>query len=172
MKYLKPLSFILFGAVAAILLTKALPVGLGKSAKSEFFYPVGAPQLLESRLSSGVSCESISSTILVVSEESNSKTIEAEILTGTDKLSVRLDKDKLYFLTQAAQGAGATEGDALDVKQNTGDYLTAIFLDQFGGIDTFVLNKKTGKAIWSKNHSQYPPSGNDAENQSMMLNCL
>lgn len=169
MKYLKFLPFILLGSVLTFLLRDKIPGELFQTTKLEFFYPSSVPGALEGRLSSGMSCESIVSTTVLAFKKD--RKIESEINKGTDKLSVRLEGDQLYFLTRAALEAGGTEGDAFQVVQNTDKYLTAIFIDPFGGIDTFTLNKETGKAIWSKNRSHYLVA-KDVENESMMLDCF
>lgn len=137
------------------------------SLHRNFYYPPSSYS--EAGLASGLSCESIVSSVLTVNKGEN-KTIEAEILKGTDKIAVRLKDKKLYFLTSAAVGAGSTEGDALQVIQDNSKYLAAYGEYPYGGMDSFVLNKETGKAIWSKSQPNYLIA-NDVENQSFLLNC-
>jgi len=138
-----------------------------KQSNYKYYYPPSSYS--DARLTSGISCESIVSSVLIVDKGEN-KTIEAEILKGTDKIAVKLKDNKLYFLTSAAVGAGSTEGDEFTIIQDNKKYLTAYGEYNFGGMDTFVLNKETGKAIWSKSQPNYLVA-NDVENQSFLFNC-
>lgn len=140
-----------------------------KQSSYNYYYPPAASSV-NTRLDSGLSCESIVSSSLLVYKQGENKSIQGDIEKGTDKIAVKLDGDKLSFLTQAAVGAGVTGGDEFRVLQNTNKYLTAIETHDLGGVDSFVLNKETGKAVWSKSRSNYFIL-NDALNDSFLLNC-
>lgn len=170
MAVVKFLTIFILGSLLTLAVIKFGVFNSQKSLKMQFFYPPETSSTIEARLNSGLSCESVTSTVLLINKEKSRKTIESEIMEGTDKLSVRINGESLYFLTRAALETGATEGDAFSVIQNTDKYITAIAPKEFGGIDTFVLNKKTEKAIWSKTNAIY--FGEDVENQSMLLHCF
>lgn len=157
----------LFIIILAIFLVGGISGYYIKPSKTEFYYPPSSYS--DESLTTGLSCESIASNLLVVKNEKN-KTIESEIIKGTDKMSVKLKNNKLQFLTSAAVGAGMTEGDELTIIQNNSKYLTAYGEFTYGGMDSFVLNKETGKAIWSKSQPNYILA-NDVENQTFLLNC-
>lgn len=154
-----------------IILALFLIGGIGgyyiKPSKIEFYYPPSSYS--NARLTTGINCESIVSNLLIVKSEKN-KTIESEIIKGTDKISVKLKNNKLKFLTSAAVGSGVTEGDEMTIIQNNNKYLTAYGEFTYGGMDSFVLNKETGKAIWSKSQPNYILA-NDVENQTFLLDC-
>jgi len=139
-----------------------------KQSNYKYYYPPSSYS--DPRLTSGLSCESIISSSLLVNKQEENKTIQGNIEKGTDKIAVKLNGDKLSFLTQAAVGAGVAEAPGLQVIQNTSKYLVAYGEFPFGGMDTFVLNRETGKAIWSKTQPNYLVA-NDVENQSFLFNC-
>lgn len=138
-----------------------------KPSKTEFYYPPSSYS--DARLTTGLNCKSIVSNLLIVKNGKN-KTIESEIIKGTDKIAVKLKNNKLHFLSFAAVGAGMTEEDELTIIQNNSKYLTAYGEFNYGGMDSFVLNRETGKAIWSKSQPNYILA-NDVENQTFLLDC-
>lgn len=78
--------------------------------------------------------------------------LTASIDSGTDRLSIRIAPDHLIFLSSASFGSGSVEGAKFPLIENTVDYLKAFESRHFGValLESFVLNKHTGLAIWTK----------------------
>jgi hypothetical protein len=89
-----------------------------------------------------------------------SKKIEAQVLKGTDKLAITINgDDTLSLMTEASVKAGVTEPAKFEILENNGMTLLAIQRVESRGapsINTFVLDKKSGLAIWSKSAPRYP----------------
>lgn len=142
----------------------------GYKVKSLFSQYLVFDQDVSERLEGGISCHSVVSNILLVENQGKVKKAISESIAGTDKIAVKLDGKELSFLTSAAVGTGISDADKFKIIDDTKEHLIAAYVGD-RSIDTFVLNKKTGKAIWSKNNSNYLFS-NDVENQALLLNCF
>jgi hypothetical protein len=97
------------------------------------------------------------------------KGIEGKISAGQNAVSIEIEGPKtLAFLSQAGFSAGAARGPSFDILQNTQDHLTATFFDG-SSVNTFVLNKTNGLAIWSKVRATFPGYGAPTGAQSYMV---
>jgi hypothetical protein len=106
-----------------------------------------------------ISCRAITSTyigqgnVLALQDPApDPNRLSAKIEDGTDVLALRVERDHLVFLTKAALGAGVAEGSRFPLIQNGVDYLKAFESTDSGvaTLESFVLNKKNGLAIWSR----------------------
>jgi hypothetical protein len=78
--------------------------------------------------------------------------LEGELSDGRDKLAVQVEGQTLKFMTQAAVGTGVAEASQFAITWNDESVLTAVVSDGPPGhaTDSFVLNKKSGFAVWTQ----------------------
>ena len=115
-------------------------------------------------------CEAVVSTGLYANTIGE-KRILAELARGTDKISIQVDGDVLYFLTRAGFNLGEATGAKFQVLQNSEEQIQAISSEGGNTVDVFTLNKKTGLAIWTKARSIDLFSGGNPSAQSFYLMC-
>jgi len=105
-----------------------------------------------------ISCRAITSAyigqgnLLAQHPVPNPSRLSAKVEDGTDVLAVRVERDHLVFLTKASLEAGVAEGSRFPLVQNGVDYLKAFASTDSGvaTLESFVLNKRNGMAIWSR----------------------
>lgn len=82
--------------------------------------------------------------------------IEATISKGTNKVSLQIKDEKtLSFLSGASFNAGDVGGVDFPIVKNDDKELVAVMWNG-ASMNTVVLNKKNGLAIWSKSRSDFP----------------
>lgn len=88
-------------------------------------------------------------------EKNTMETVDGELFTNDKtKMAIEIDGKELKMITATAVEAGMTEPARLNiVRENDSelvavDFETDIAIDK--GIGTFILNKKTGTAVWTK----------------------
>lgn len=82
--------------------------------------------------------------------------IEATVGKGTNKVSLQIKDEKtLSFLSGASFNAGDVGGVDFSIVKNDDKELVAAMWNG-SSMNTVVLNKKNGLAIWSKSRSDFP----------------
>jgi uncharacterized protein YlzI (FlbEa/FlbD family) len=69
------------------------------------------------------------------------------------KMAIKINGKTLEMLTATAVEAGTTDPAKLIILRNTKDYIVAVDTQEIlmdPGAGTFILNKKTGYAVWTK----------------------
>ena|SRR3989344_1393647 len=101
-------------------------------------------------------CESLMSGYIVGSEKKDLiNGIEVVVEKGTDTIAMKIkDEHTLEFLTRASLSIGVTEGDKFAIVQNDAEKLMAVYFDA-SGVDTVVINKKNGLALWLKGSPEF-----------------
>lgn len=103
-----------------------------------------------------LSCAALSSTDMW-RDPSENMNIVTTTKQGTDQLAISIEGETMAFNTRASVEAGMPSGTIFQVLQNNDDSLIAAYLEQTGySMNTFVLNKKTGLAVWSKTRPEFP----------------
>jgi hypothetical protein len=89
-------------------------------------------------------------------DTSLTKGLEGKVSVGQNAVSIEIEGPKtLVFLSQAGFSAGTARGPSFEILANTKDQLAATFFDG-SSVNTFVLNKTNGLAIWSKVRPTFP----------------
>jgi len=84
------------------------------------------------------------------------KGLEGKVSPGVNSVSIEIEGPKtLAFLSEAGFSAGTARGPSFEILQNTQEQLAATFFDG-NSVNTFVLNKSNGLAIWSKVRATFP----------------
>lgn len=99
--------------------------------------------------------------------------IKGMLFDATDRIAIKVEGDKLRFLSKASFEAGDVEDESpFSVLVNDAEQVVAIDYDIGRGvfINTFALNRKTGIAVWSKSRSVDFLTLNP-DNQSLVLSC-
>lgn len=79
--------------------------------------------------------------------------VTVKITDGSDKIAVTINDDSISIITAAAVQMGNSESEKWPILSNTEDHLiAAAYNDGLMGpsVYTFVLNKRTGFAVWTK----------------------
>ena len=84
------------------------------------------------------------------------KKVEGKLKAGANNVSVSIDApQRMSFLSEAGFDAGVARGPEFQIIANTARELVASYFDG-SSINTFVLNKSNGLAIWSKIRATFP----------------
>ena len=115
-------------------------------------------------------CRALLESDLTASYDTSlTKGLEGNVSAGQNAVSIEIDGPKtLAFLSQAGFAAGTARGPSFDIVQNTQDQLMATFFDG-SSLNTFVLNKTNGLAIWSKVRPTFPGYEAPTAAQSYMI---
>jgi len=81
--------------------------------------------------------------------------IEGKVVPGQDSVIVSVRGSVLTFMSGAAQGSGVVRGDDFTILKDSESELVA-YLFNGASMNSFVLNKTNGLAIWSKIRSTFP----------------
>ena len=149
----------------------------GLTYDKELNFPL--PELLPLITPNQCRCEAIVSTGLFADTTSLSpnikKGISAGLNKGTDKISIQIDGDTLYFLSGASFETGEAKPAQFKIFHHSKEHLLAIISEETpaGGytVDIFTLNKKTGLAVWTKTRSSELFRGNIPSAQTFYLKC-
>ena len=138
--------------------TGTAPVGAegeAQAAGSALKIPFPATQAIGDRTS--LTCQSlVDSDVSGSGDKSLTNGIEGKVTRGGNKAAVSWnDSSTLTFLSGAAFEAGVPQGVAFSIVSNSNEELVAHYFDG-NSINTFVLNKRNGLAIWSKIRSTFP----------------
>jgi hypothetical protein len=88
------------------------------------------------------------------------KGLEGKLYPGQNAVSMEIkDQNSVVFLSEAGVAAGTSRGPTYQILQNGTAELAAAYFDGTS-VNTFVLNKTNGLAIWAKVRSTFP--GDDA----------
>jgi hypothetical protein len=102
-------------------------------------------------------------------DTSLTKGLEGKVSTGLNAVSIEIEgASTLVFLSEAGFAAGTARGPSFEILQNTQDQLAATFFDG-NSVNTFVLNKTNGLAIWSKIRPTFPGYEAPTGAQSYMM---
>jgi hypothetical protein len=88
----------------------------------------------------------------------NTIRLDAESRVGTDKLAIEIEGDSMKFMTRAAVDAGIAATAPFRIVRNDQDALVAIAVDDIANgvaVNSFLLNKKNGLAVWTKARSRF-----------------
>jgi len=120
-------------------------------------------------------CEALIGTQVYAPSETIGKInkgVIGEVFKGTDKISIKIEGNKLYFLTGASFEVGDTaEENPMNIIHNDSHILLAI--DKIESnliVSVFTLNKDTGIGNWSKIKPYGLLTGNP-DSQSYCLKC-
>lgn len=87
-------------------------------------------------------------------QKNPNETVDAEITNQGSKVAIEIQNDKLKFLTDTAVGIGIATPAEFTIVREDENSLQAIDLERDisidPGLDTFILNKQSGFATWSK----------------------
>lgn len=98
--------------------------------------------------------------------------IKGRVEKGTDKVNIKIEGDVLQFNTRAGFDMGFMEGEPFAITRNDGEYLVAIDTnEQKAYVDTFILEKSTGLATWTKNRTEPFFQLGHPDAQSLYLIC-
>lgn len=131
---------------------KVEPKSMSRSKAVKALLPPARPVV-----SAQLACEALLSTSIWEDPEQNGQ-ITAENQTGTDKLAIRIKENAITFITRASVEAGIPEAAEFTIVSNEEDFLVAIYLDKGAispSLNSLVLNKKNGFAVWTKSRPQY-----------------
>lgn len=133
--------------MAVIGLIYLINVAGDKKIKISYPYTQNLSQAVEFACTSLMSADIIGTPIDYLTNG-----IEGTLSRGTDKIAISIkDSKTLTFITAAAVGAGASEGDLWTILKNNDKALVAILYDaEFGSLNALALNKENGLAVWSK----------------------
>jgi len=97
------------------------------------------------------------------------KGLEGRVSAGVNSVSIEIEDSRtLAFLSQAAFSAGTARGSSFEIVQDTQDQLVASFFNG-SSVNTFVLNKSNGLAIWSKVRATFPVYGAPTGSQTYLI---
>lgn len=85
-------------------------------------------------------------------------TLESKSRTGTDTLAIRIDGDRLHVMTRAAVESGIATAAPMIIVRNSDDEMAAIAAEEIPlsfTLETFLLNKQNGYAVWTKSRPRY-----------------
>lgn len=87
-----------------------------------------------------------------------SEKVEASLSTGGSKIAIEMKEKTLNFLTSASVGVGVMEPYQLTILNDDNESLVALAYEKASGlsphaVDSFILNKKSGFAVWAKSQS-------------------
>ena len=102
-------------------------------------------------------CRSLMEADLTSSYDPNlAKGLEGKLKAGANNVSVSIDApQRMSFLSEAGFDAGVARGPEFQIVANTARELVASYFDG-SSINTFVLNKSNGLAVWSKIRATFP----------------
>jgi len=161
-----PRTLVVCSIVAAGLLTTQSSIALETDRELRFPLPRLSPVVNPSQ----TRCEAVVSTGLYANTIGE-KGILAQLARGTDKISIEVDGDVLYFLTGAGFNLGGAKGAKFQVLHNSEQQILAITSEGGKTVDVFTLNKKTGLAVWTKTRFLDFMSGGNPSAQSFYLMC-
>lgn len=102
--------------------------------------------------------------------------VEAEISTGGSKIAIEIGEKTVKFLTSTSVEVGMMEPAEFTILSNDDKSLVAVLYDDSAGIaeskviDSFILNKKSGFAVWTKSRDSFFISDNP-DSQVYYLRC-
>lgn len=119
-------------------------------------YKISFP-FTQSVVSNSFACEAlIDSSVTGSPVEYLTNGIEATVGKGTNKVSLQIKDEKtLSFLSGASFNVGDVDGVDFSIIENNDKELVAAMWNGTS-MNTVVLNKKNGLAIWSKSRSDFP----------------
>jgi hypothetical protein len=94
---------------------------------------------------------------LDLGKETQLKQIVASIDKGTDSVAISIEGDRLKFNTAASLKSGMTDPDYYSIVRNDNKLIAVDIGSHIPGgkipevVDVFILDKKTGFAIWTRN---------------------
>jgi hypothetical protein len=142
------------------------------TADKELNFPL--PELSPLMTPNQCHCEAIVSAGLYA-DTLLKKQIWSTLYKGTDKVSIQIEGDTLYFLSGASFGIGEAKPAQFKIVNQPQEQVVAIrsqeMIDGYT-IDIFTLNKKTGLAVWTKTRSNDAISGGTPSTQSSYLKCM
>lgn len=136
-------------------------------------YVAEFPYILENhaKTATELSCDSLVSSGLRADKDFLNKQdgVKGEVLKGTDKIAIKIEEQELKFLTRASFDVGTTEGRPFLITKNDDEGLMAIDTED-DAVNTFILEKSTGLAIWTKDRLK-PFVAGHPDTQSFYLIC-
>lgn len=143
--------------LVAIVATAVAAYFIYQSINGESKYKISFPFTQSVVSSTTFACEAlIDSGITGSPAEDLTNGIEAIIGKGTNKVSLEIKDEKtLSFLSGASFNAGEVGGDIFTILNNDDRELVAAMWNGMS-MNTIVLHKKNGLAIWSKSRSDFP----------------
>lgn len=118
-------------------------------------------------------CEAIVSAGLYANTIQN-KEILGQLSKGTDKISIRIEGNILYFLSNASFETGEAKAAQFQILHKSDEQVLGVLnqeTPQGYTVDIFTLNKNNGMAVWTKTRSSDLLSGGTPSGQSFYLKC-
>jgi len=123
-----------------------------------------------------LACETKAGVTLFPRQNYDKKTLEtvdSEISGEGSKLAIEIGDKTLKLLTDTSVGIGVAEPAEMVIVRQNSDSVEAVYAENGlidAGIDTFVLNRKSGFAVWTKSKPSF--FGNNAPDaQAYYLEC-
>ena len=160
----------LLSLIVAVILISHIP-STSFAAGKELKFPLPKSQALITP--NTCRCESIVSAV-IYGNTIGDEGILAQLDKGTDKVSIEIEGDTLYFLTGASFKVGEARPAQCRIMHNTDEQILAVCPTptNFGyTVDTITISRKTGLAVWTKTRSADLFSGGNPSAQSFYLIC-
>lgn len=103
--------------------------------------------------SSQLSCETVADASFYTEGPMKEGEITFKLSKGTDKLAIKIGGEFISIISAASVGQGESESEKWPLLKNDDEHLIAGSFQEgpFGSsLYSFVLNKKTGFAVWSR----------------------
>jgi hypothetical protein len=125
------------------------------AALAERSVPLPSPN--EVRADGSLRCRALMESELTGSYDSTlTQGLDGKLSSGANNVSISMGESKtLSFLSEAGFSTGVARGPEFQIIANTSNELVASFFDG-SSINTLVLNKSNGLAVWSKIRATFP----------------
>ncbi|MCI0622100.1 MAG: hypothetical protein L0387_10600 [Acidobacteria bacterium] len=104
-----------------------------------------------------LACQSVAHSALV-EKQLGGNVLEATVGTAREKIALNVRGQELKFMTAASIEAGSAEASVFQIIRNDKESLAAMHFGEgwLGyNLNSFVLDKETGFAVWTKSHPRF-----------------
>ena len=115
-------------------------------------------------------CHEVISTS-IRSENTSSVSVSASSQRGQEVFYMRLMGDTLNLVTKAEASIGEAVGHSMTVVSSSPDTVWATALTASDGATSFVLQRRSGYAIWTRTRASTWLGSNAPDNQTVYLAC-
>lgn len=169
-KISKMRGFKYFLVITALMVLTGLLVNLFAPKKKSFqLFPTETQ-------SSQLACETKAGMTLFPRQNYDNKifeTVDAEISGSGSKLAIEIGDKSLKLLTDTSVGVGIAEPAEMVIVRQNDDSVEAVDIESGlidPGIETFILNRKSGFAVWTKSKPSFI-GNNNPDTQAYYLEC-
>jgi hypothetical protein len=158
----KTIISVVVGAVSLVATTSGWTNSQAAEGRQSVTRPLPTPAPVSG---SSLACEALlKSTMLPASGK-----LEGDLRPGEDRLAVEIDGSVLRFMTRTSVEVGQATPAEFAILRNSADILSAV-LARPESIDTFLLNKRNGFAVWTKSRGSFL-SDPQPDTQAHYLRC-